>query len=160
MTISILIMRVGLHLSSDKLDQISVDFKAKRVSTLRYKDTKVYECSKTADRTNDIFMSVDSYSKPKGYTMWVILSCGIVIKCRVLWPASRQVCVLNTLDCWSHLTFKPFWYRWNSRIKNYVKEKVSVIKRMVKSSDAYKVKDSSVRAVRLTHCNYGIDYIV
>ena len=23
-----------------------------------------------------------------------------------------------------------------------------------------KVKDSSVRAVRLTHCNYGIDYIV
>ena len=31
---------------------------------------------------------------------------------------------------------------------------------MVKSSDVDKVKDSSVRAVRLRHCNYGIDYIV
>ena len=40
MTISILIMRVGLHFSSDKLDQISVDFKAKRVSTLRLKTLK------------------------------------------------------------------------------------------------------------------------
>ena len=34
------------------------------------------------------------------------------------------------------------------------------MKRMVKSSDVDKVKDSSVRAVRLIHCNYGIDYIV
>ena len=29
---------------------------------------------------------------------------------------------------------------------------------MVKSSNVDKVKDSSVRAVRLRHCNYGIDY--
>ena len=42
-------------------------------------------------------------------------------------------------------------------IKNYVQVKVSVIKRMVKSSDVDKVKDSSVRAVR--HCSYDIDLI-
>ena len=41
-------MRVGLHLSSDKLDQISVDFKAKRVSTLRYKDT--FKCKNVLKR--------------------------------------------------------------------------------------------------------------